>query len=217
MLAGVVTLAVAAPALAACAKTNRAASDSAAARGAMTSGVRDTALTNAVAAVTDSGRTMAAGARGMTDANIVAVLDNANRNDSAGGALAVQKGASADVKNFGRLMMGEHHALRAEGQALARKLGVMPQPPAHDTLQTLASQEMARLRPLSGAAFDREYINSEVTMHQEVLRVAQQAEGAAQNDSLKALIRRAAPVIQRHLDRAKQIQARLGGAQTTAR
>jgi putative membrane protein len=211
-----VALTVAGSALAACARSDRAASDSAAARGAMTSGVRDTALTNAVSAITDGGRTMGGGG-GMTDANIVAVLDNANRNDSAGGALAVQKGRSADVKNFGRLMMGEHHALRQEGQALARKLGVMPQPPAHDTLQTLAQQATARLRTLSGADFDREYINSEVTMHQEVLRVAQQAERAAQNDSLKALIRRAAPVIQKHLDRAKEIQGRLGGGQTKAR
>ena len=213
-----VTLTLAGVAFAACARTDRAASDSAAARGAMTSGVRDTALTNAVAAVTEGGRTIpgGGGGGGMTDANILAVLDNANRNDSAGGALAVQKGRSADVKNFGRLMMGEHHALRLQGQELARRLGIAPQPPAQDTLQALAQQEMSRLRNLSGADFDREYINSEITMHQEVLRVAQQAEGAAKSDSLKALIRQAAPVIQKHLDRAKQIQQKVGSRTTAA-
>ena len=66
----------------------------------------------------------------MTDANIVAILD-ANESDSAFGAMAVKKGKSADVKRFGRLMMGEHHALRVQGQQLAEKLNVTPQPSAN--------------------------------------------------------------------------------------
>jgi hypothetical protein len=36
------------------------------------------------------------------------------------------KGTSADVKSFGKLMAGEHHALRAAGQAQAKKLNVTP-------------------------------------------------------------------------------------------
>src|ERR687886_492271 len=91
-------------------------------------------LTAAAAALTACKGGANAGARaggGMTDANIAAVLDAANESDSAFGALAVRKARSADVKNFGRLMMGEHHALRLQGQQLVRRLGVTPQPPAN--------------------------------------------------------------------------------------
>ncbi|NUQ94890.1 MAG: DUF4142 domain-containing protein, partial [Gemmatimonadaceae bacterium] len=50
-----------------------------------------------------------------SDADIVAYLDVANMTDSAGGKLASTKGTSADVKSFGKMMKGEHHALREAG------------------------------------------------------------------------------------------------------
>src|SRR2546423_14945741 len=51
-------------------------------------------------------------APGLTDPNIVYILDQANAADSARGKLAESKATSADVKKFGRLMVGEHHGLR---------------------------------------------------------------------------------------------------------
>jgi predicted outer membrane protein len=53
-------------------------------------------------------------------------------------------------------------------------------------------------------------IDYEVTYHQAVLETATKALGAAQNQELKDLIQKAAPVIQKHLDRAKEIQQKLG-------
>ena len=46
--------------------------------------------------------------------------------------------------------------------------------------------------------------------HQAVMDIATKALAAAQNAELKALITKAAPVIQHHLDRAKEIQTKLG-------
>ena len=54
---------------------------------------------------------------GLTDTNIVALLDEANKADSAAGALAVKKATNADVKAFARLMMSEHHALRVAARS----------------------------------------------------------------------------------------------------
>jgi putative membrane protein len=146
----------------------------------------------------------------MTDANIAAVLDAANESDSAFGALAVKKGTNADVKSFGRLMMGEHHALRAEGRQLVKKLNVTPQAPANFDLPDKQRSAMTDLSGKSGADFDKAYIDHEVAYHQQVLETAQKALGDAQNADLKNLIQRAAPVIQKHLDRAKEIQKKLG-------
>lgn len=151
-----------------------------------------------------------AGAPALTDANIVYILDQANAADSAQGRLAETKGTSADVKSFGRLMVGEHHALRAEGQQLAKKLGVTPEKPAGDRSEAQAKQELDSLTALpKGPAWDRAYIDYEVGYHQAVLRTATNALGAAQNPQLKELIRKAAPVLQHHLDRAQQIQKKL--------
>ena len=147
----------------------------------------------------------------MTDANIVFILDQANVADSARGSLASSKGTSADVKSFGKLMAGEHHALRAQGQALAKKLNVTPMAPANDQSEMQAKQEMDSLTAAAkGAAWDKAYIAYEVGYHQAVLDVATKALAAAQNAELKSLIQQAAPVIQKHLDRAKEIQGKLG-------
>ena len=177
----------------------------------------DTTAATSTGAVTDTtaGRANAsananANAGGMTDANIAAVLDAANESDSAFGALAVRKGRSTDVKNFGRLMMGEHHALRLQGQQLVKRLNVTPQPPANFDLPNKQRDAMNDLQGKSGADFDKAYIDHEVDFHKQVLQTAQQALDQAQNAELKDLIRKAAPVIQKHLDRAEQIQKKLG-------
>jgi putative membrane protein len=161
----------------------------------------------AAPAATDTARA----ADGLTDANIVYILDQANASDSARARLAQTKSTSADVKSFGQLMMGEHHGLRQQGQALAKKLSVTPQAPANDQSEAQAKQEMDTLNAMpKGKAWDKAYIDYEVGYHQALLETATKALGAAQNQELKDLIQKAAPVVQHHLDRAKEIQAKLG-------
>jgi len=168
--------------------------------GAMTTGAADTS-------------SMAAGAQpaALSDANIVALLDEANMADSALAAYAVTKATNPDVKSFAKLMMGEHHALRAQGQQLAKRLGVTPQMPADDPLKPAADAEMTALKAAAkGADFDRTYIEHEIGIHKAVLDLAGKAHDAAQNEELKKLIEQAGPVIQKHLDHAEEIQKKLG-------
>jgi putative membrane protein len=154
-----------------------------------------------------------AAAPAMTDANIFAVLDAANVADSSDGSVAATKGTSADVKAFGRDMMRDHHALRAQGQALAKKINVSPEVPAGDNSQAAAAAwHDSLVAAPKGAAFDKAYIDHEVTAHEQVLQKAQASESAAQNAELKAMLPKAAANVQAHLERAKQIQTKLGGA-----
>ena len=147
----------------------------------------------------------------LTDANIVWILDQASAADSARGTLAQSKGTSQDVKNFGALMAGEHHSLRAQGIALATKLGVTPQMPGGDKSMDQTKAEMDKLTSMpKGAAWDKAYIDFEVGYHQAVIQTATAALGAAQNAELKALIQQAAPILQHHLDVAEQVQKKLG-------
>jgi putative membrane protein len=162
-----------------------------------------------VAMENDTGAAPATG--GLSDANIVALLDEANMADSASGAYALKKATDADVKAFAQLMMGEHHALRLQGQQLAQRLNVTPQLPANDPLKPAAASEMAALKAApKGAQFDRIYIEQEIGIHKAVLDLAGKAHEAAQNEELKKLIEQAKPVIEKHLDRAEEIQKKLG-------
>jgi putative membrane protein len=146
----------------------------------------------------------------LTDANIVAILDGANAADSAAGSIAATKATHADVKDFGKTMMRDHHALRKAGQDLAKKLNLTPAAPAGDTSQTAAQHWSDNLTSMpKGDAWDKAYIDHEVTYHQAVLQTAQAALGAAQDSSLKALITKAAPNIQAHLTKAQSIQTKL--------
>ena len=168
--------------------------------------------TSAGMAAGDTGRMSAQGeGGGLTDPNIVALLDEANMADSAAGAYALHKATNPEVKAFAKLMMGEHHALRAQGQQLAKRLNVTPEPPANDPLKPAADSEMTALKAApKGSQFDRTYIDQEVGIHKAVLDLAGKAHDSAQNADLKKLIEQAKPVIQKHLDRAEAIQKKLG-------
>lgn len=163
---------------------------------------------SALAATSTGAMTPAAPA--MSDGNILAMLDQANVADSTTGSIAAAKGTNADVKSFGRDMMRDHHALRVAGMDLSTKANISPAPPAGDTTatrdKTLADSLNAMPR---GAAWDRFYIDHAVMHHTEVLATAQSGMNAAQSAELKALIEKAAPNVQAHLDRAKQIQSGL--------
>jgi putative membrane protein len=148
----------------------------------------------------------------LTDANIVALLDEANKADSSAAALALTKATYSGVKQFARMMMSEHHALRLQGQQLAKKLGVTPAAPASDPVAPMAQKETDTLTSTAkGAAFDRLYIDQEVAAHRAVKDLLVQSKESAQNDQLKDLIGKAQPVIDKHLQQAEALQKKLGG------
>jgi putative membrane protein len=108
-------------------------------------------------------------------------------------------------------MMNDHHALRKAGQDLVTKLGVTPTPPSNDELPAKAKMLSDSLTSQAkGAAWDKWYIDHEVTMHQDVLALIDQAQAAAQNAELKDLLTKARPNIEMHLKRAQDIQSKLG-------
>lgn len=192
--AGVVALA--ALTIAACAKKDNYATD--------TTAVSSTTVTDIGMAPAS---TTATRSSGLSDANIAYILDQANMADSVWGAIAATKATSANVRDFARTMMRDHHALRKMGEDLVKKLALTPTPPAGDSSQTNLTHvgEMLNNTP-KGKDFDKAYIDHEVDYHKAVLQTATTAMSAAQNTELKNLIQKAAPTIQGHLDRAEKLQ-----------
>jgi putative membrane protein len=166
----------------------------------------------AAGAMSDTGSMSASGAA-LTDANIVALLDEANQADSASGALAASKGTSADVKAYGKLMMKDHHKLRAEGKQLAQKQKIQPAPPANDPVASMASKEKSALQSAQkGAEFDRTYIEQTISGHQAVLDLLDRSASSATDPQIKAMIQKARPEVQEHLTKAQAIQKKLSAS-----
>ena len=187
----------AALALAACKKSENYGSD--------TGMAKDTGM----AAMTDTGMAPAAPAA-LTDANIVYILDNANMLDSATGYIAATKGTSKEVRDYAKMMMRDHHSLRAQGQALAKKLSVTPQAPANDDSKAQYDKATSMLTGATkGKDFDKAYIDDQVEYHKNLLSTATAAMGAAQNAELKNFIQKAAPAVQAHLDAGQAIQKKM--------
>jgi putative membrane protein len=191
------TLAIAALAFSACSKKDNSAVDT-------------TATSSTVTGDTSAMSTGAPPAGTWTDANIVAMLDEVNAADSTAGALAATKGTAAAVRDYGRRMTRDHHQLRAQGLALAKKLNVTPAPPSDDPIPAAAQKEMDTLNSTAkGKDFDKAYIDSEVDIHKAVLDLATKAANITQTAELKALIQKAAPVVQAHLTLAESIQSKM--------
>jgi len=194
----VAILAVAAMAVAACSKKDSSAADTSAASSTMT-----TDTSSMAASSTNAGGSW-------SDANILALLDEANVADSSEGAIAATKGTSAAVRNFGKQMISDHHKLRVQGEALAKKLNITPTAPADDNISSDAQKEMDNLNSTAkGKDFDKAYIDGQVDDHKTVLDLAVKAMGQAQSTELKNLIQKATPTIRSHLDKAEAIQQTL--------
>src|SRR2546423_4187130 len=174
-------------------------------------GTDTTAASSTISTDTSAMATGAPPASGTwTDANIFALLDEANMADSSAGAVAATKGTASAVRDFGRRMMRDHHQLRAQGQALAKKLKITPAAPSDDPVTPAGQKEMDTLNSTAkGKDFDKAYVDGQVDIHKAVLDIATKAAGQTQNAQLKNLIQKAAPVIQGHLDKAEAIQKTL--------
>ena len=156
--------------------------------------------------------TTAAPAATLNDAQIAHVAVTANAIDSAAGELAKRKGTSRAVKDFAQTMINDHSAVNAQAVALATKLGVTPEDnDVSRQLKSGADQTTTTLQGMTGAAFDKAYIDNEVTYHQAVLDALDQTLiPGAQNAELKTLLQTVRPNIAGHLERAKSIQTTLG-------
>jgi putative membrane protein len=152
-----------------------------------------------------------ASAQAPSDAQIAHIVVTANQVDIDAGKLAASRATNAEVKAFGEMMSRDHAGVNKQAVDLATKLKVTPQD--NDTSKSLKAggeKNVANLKTLKGAAFDKAYIDNEVAYHQAVLdAVDKTLIPSAQNADLKALIVKVRPAFVAHLEKAKQVQSSL--------
>lgn len=150
--------------------------------------------------------------QGPSDPQIAAIVVTANQVDVDAGKLAKNRTKNKDVRQFAQQMITDHTGVNQQAVALAKKLEVKPEP--SDTsrdLQKGGDENVAKLKKLKGARFDKAYVAHEVAYHQAVLdAIDKTLVPSAQNAELKDLIVKVRPAIAAHLDHAKHLQAQLG-------
>jgi len=146
-----------------------------------------------------------------SDAQIADIVLVADQVDINVGKLAEARGHEADVRSFGKEMVTDHSAVNKQARELAKRLHLTPETSATSkSLKEGGAANLKDLRKLHGAAFDKAYIDHEITYHQQVIDALMNTLiPNAQNADLKQLLQTGLPLFQGHLEHAKQIQAKL--------
>jgi len=118
------------------------------------------------------------------------------------GNLALKRGQSKQVKNFGAMMLHEDGKaiLKLAEIAQSKKL-TLPL-----TIDTAAQRKMAILAAKKGAAFDKAYINMMIADHEQDIKLLQVAATKVQDPDLHSFALKILPMLQQHLDAINAVQ-----------
>lgn len=119
--------------------------------------------------------------------------------------VAAAKSQNADVKNYAQKMITDHTKANDELKTLAAKKNVTL-PTETDAAHKAKLQE---LQNLSGAEFDREYVNTMVDDHQKTVDLFEKQSNDNSDPDLKAFAAKTLPTLKSHLDMIKNIQGKM--------
>lgn len=122
------------------------------------------------------------------------------------GKLATQKASSEEVKNFGQRMVDDHSKANEELKQIATDKG-MQLPTQMDRKH---KELLAKLSKMSGAEFDREYMNAMIKDHQKDIKEYSRQANKGKDPELKAFASKTLPVLKEHLKLAQDIAGKGG-------
>lgn len=115
-----------------------------------------------------------------------------------------QKSTNPKVKSFAAQMVADHSKANAELKALATKSGILL-PSAYPAEEKAHMDMMAKM---TGAAFDKHYIDMMVTDHDKTIALFTMA-ASSQDKGVSDFAKKTIPVITGHFEKAKAIQSEL--------
>ena len=151
----------------------------------------------------------AAAAGSMNESNVLAVLDHTHAADSALGALGAANGTATEVKEFGRMILREHHALRKDIVDLGQHIGIAPEAPRvpPDEAPQELRDSLYVWKP--GPAWDRAYMDYALALHQASMENTARALAATQRPEVKQFVDKSVPILQKHVDKARSLRRSL--------
>jgi putative membrane protein len=160
----------------------------------------------------------AQGGTAPTDPQIVGIVETADDIDINYAKLALSKATEKQVRDFAQQMITDHSAVQKSVISLAAKLNVTPADSAtRDSLKAQAQQTLEKLRGLKGKAFEKAYVDNEVSYHEAVINATKTVLiPNAQNDELKKALQGAEPLFEGHLQHAQRVQSAIESGRKTA-
>ena len=164
-------------------------------------------LIAALAAFSLSATAALAAAGAPTDPQIAHIAYTAGVIDIEAARQAVEKSRDKEVVAFAKDMIRDHEAVNKQALDLVKKLKVTPEDNATSkSLASDAEKERQMLSKLSGAAFDKAYVENEVAYHKTVNAALKTTLiPAAQNPDLKALLETGLKLFEGHQQHAEHV------------
>jgi putative membrane protein len=118
--------------------------------------------------------------------------------------LAQERATRPEVKEFAQMMARDHETAGGELKQIANKHNVQM-----DTGEQKEHNDLReRLSKLSGAEFDREYMEAMVEEHEEAVNEVERQQNA-DNPEIRQWASKTVPTLRQHLERAQQIKKNL--------
>jgi putative membrane protein len=121
------------------------------------------------------------------------------------GKLASERGSNDAVKQFGQRMADDHGKAGDELKKIAQDKGITP--PAE--MDAKHKKLHDRLSKLSGAAFDRAYMDEMVKDHRTDVKYFQREATSAKDPDVKGFAAKTLPTLQEHLKQAESVHGQV--------
>jgi len=129
------------------------------------------------------------------------------------GKMAQQKGSSDQVKQFGGRMVDDHSKANDELKQIASAKGIaLP-----TDLDAKHKSKMDKMEKLSGAQFDRAYMDDMVADHKEDVAEFKKEASSGKDSDLKAFAAKTLPTLEDHLKMAQSTDAAVKGSKSASR
>jgi putative membrane protein len=122
------------------------------------------------------------------------------------GKMAQQQAANQAVKDFAKQMQTDHQAANDELTALAQKNNLQLPP----QMERMHKSKVEKLSKLSGAKFDKTYMQAMVADHKKDIAKFKKASKTAKDPDLKGFVDKTLPTLEHHLEMARQIAPQVG-------
>lgn len=132
--------------------------------------------------------------------------------------LAAMRTQNTAVKEFATMLVADHEGHLEALRKVAAEHDVGRQALPSDTSGAAAIRALTNLQSMAAdSGFDHEFVRQQIEHHKQELIAIKMFGGAAKDDDLKDDLKRATPLLERHLARARAVAAQLGmPADTTA-
>ncbi|MBC3419856.1 DUF4142 domain-containing protein [Pseudomonas wayambapalatensis] len=121
------------------------------------------------------------------------------------GNLALEKSKDAEIKTFAQQMVTGHTQANQKLGDIARKLDISV--PDEAALTDKVKKMILEWRDES---FDKSYVNNQVDAHEKAVELFKKEAASSDKPELKAFASETLPTLEKHLEHAKQLQAKHG-------